>query len=209
MEKYTSIIRQLEQGLNYLLDLDPQKSFLLQRLDKQTLKLEVSDFNVNLFLSPQQDRLLLSALADDQIDKMPCHCLAGSSAALLAMILDKAPQSHIQQQKVTFDGDLRVLRNYQNFFLAIRVDILFQLMQHNPSMAYIIEQPLLAAKKWLHASKSSFGREFREYLQEEKAILPCAEEVADWCNDIQILKQDLDRVSQKYQRLILPEEGSK
>ncbi len=196
--------------INYLiyqtLRLDPQRNYLLQQLAGEALAVDIGDLNLSCVLIPQHNTLLLS------ITEMAANNrLRGKSGVLVAMCLSPNPQHFIQTDKVNFSGDIQVLQRYSNFFKAIRPDLIFTLTQgKNNTLSSLLDKPLTALNHWFRVSKEKLPIELREYLQYEKNFFPCRQELEDFFMDVQILKEDTDRVIaklNKYLKLIEMIEG--
>ncbi|WP_116963884.1 ubiquinone biosynthesis accessory factor UbiJ [Fastidiosibacter lacustris] len=197
--------------INYLiyqtLRLDPQRNYLLQQLAGEALAVDIGDLNLSCVLIPQHNTLLLS------ITEMAANNrLRGKSSVLVAMCLSPNPQHFIQTDKVNFSGDIQVLQRYSNFFKAIRPDLIFTLTQgKNNTLSSLLDKPLTALNHWFRVSKEKLPIELREYLQYEKNFFPCRQELEDFFMDVQILKEDTDRVIaklNKYLKLIEMIEGA-
>ncbi|WP_119342571.1 ubiquinone biosynthesis accessory factor UbiJ [Facilibium subflavum] len=192
-------LRLLNQLIDRILGLDPQKEFLLQQLNNEILAIIIQDLNLHFFLIPDDHTLNVTQEAPDK----PINYLSANANDFISMLINKHPESFIQQQRVTFEGNLQTLQAYQRFFKAIRPDLLFYLSNKtHRSVTYILKRPIQTIKQWLLASRSSFHSELIEYLHEEKRLFPCKEEVDDFFDDIQTLKQDCDRLTEKMKHLL-------
>ncbi len=193
------IIKSINLILDKVLSLDPQKTYLLEKLNNQPFYIAINDLNLCFCFEPSEDKLIFE-LAESTHS---ANLLTATSGTLIAMALSQHPQSYIQQGEVKFIGDMHVLEYYRDFFKAIRPDLIFTLTAgQTTSLNSFLAKPLDVIKAWLMASKESLPHEFREYIQYEKELFPCKEEVEDFFSDIQLLKQDLERITTKITRHI-------
>ncbi|GGG00924.1 MULTISPECIES: SCP2 sterol-binding domain-containing protein [Cysteiniphilum] len=193
------IIKSINLILDKVLSLDPQKTYLLQQLNSQPLYIAINDLGLCFCFEPSEDKLIF-ALAKSTHS---ANLLTASSGTLIAMALSQHPQSYIQQGEAKFIGDMHVLECYRDFFKAIRPDLIFTLTSgQTTSLNSFLAKPLGVIKAWWMTSKERLPHELREYIQYEKELFPCKEEVEDFFSDIQLLKQDLERVTTKITRHI-------
>ncbi|WP_119329177.1 SCP2 sterol-binding domain-containing protein [Cysteiniphilum halobium] len=192
--KEQMIIKSVNLILDKALSLDPQKAYLLHQLHNQSLSIAINDLNLCFCFQPSEDNLTLELVESANAS----HLLMANSGILIAMALSQHPQSYIQQGEAKFIGDIHVLECYRDFFKAIRPDLIFTLTsgQTTPLNSFLAK-PLDVIKAWLMTSKERLPHELREYIQYEKELFPCKEEVEDFFSDIQILKQDLTRITAK------------
>ncbi|MDA0910482.1 MAG: hypothetical protein O2809_02825 [Proteobacteria bacterium] len=193
------IIKSINLILDKVLSLDPQKTYLLQQLKNKPLYIAINDLGLCFCFAPSEDKLIFE-LAESTHS---ANLLTATSGTLIAMALSQHPQSYIQQGEAKFIGDMHVLECYRDFFKAIRPDLIFTLTSgQTTSLNSFLAKPLDVIKAWLMTSKERLPHEFREYIQYEKELFPCKEEVEDFFSDIQLLKQDLERITTKITRHI-------
>ena len=181
-----------------VLNLDPQKSFLLNQLGHECLTVHVKDFATSYVLTPRESQLEVSIS-----NEVKGHSLSANSGLLIAMALSENPQTYIQKGIVVFHGDMQILQRYSQFFKAIRPDLIFTLTQgRSPMMSLLLTRPLEIIKNWILINKEKFPIELREYLQYEQNLFPCKAETEDFFMDVQRLKQDLDRVNAKLNKYL-------
>lgn len=188
------IIKSINLILDKVLSLDPQKTYLLQQLSSQPLYIAINDLNLCFCFKPNEDTLILELAKGTNSNNL----LTATSGTLIAMALSQHPQSYIQQGEAKFTGDIHALERYRDFFKAIRPDLIFTLTSgQTTSLNSFLSKPLDHIKAWLMTSKERLPHEFREYIQYEKELFPCKEEVEDFFSDVQLLKHDLERITTK------------
>lgn len=193
----------ITQSVNFILDqvlsLDPQKAFLLDQLHNRPLSITITDLNLCFCFQPSEDNLRFELAESVHAPNL----LTATSGTLIAMALSQNPHSYIQQGKAEFIGDMHALVYYRDFFKAIRPDLIFTLTSgQTTSLNSFLAKPVDVIRAWLITSKERFPHEFREYIQYEKELFPCQEEVEDFFSDIQVLKQDLERITARINRYL-------
>ncbi|WP_100550921.1 SCP2 sterol-binding domain-containing protein [Caedibacter taeniospiralis] len=197
--KELMIVKSINFLLDKILSLDPQKSYLLDRLKQRTLTIQLNDFAMRFCLIPTADNLIFD-VADGTHQT---NILSADSGVLIAMALSASPQRYIQKAEASFEGDMYVLEAYRDFFKAIHPDLMFTLTQgQTTTLSSLLSKPFDAIKHWWLVSKAQFPIELREYLQYEKELIPCKEELEDFFTDVQQLKQDVERVTARLERYL-------
>ncbi|MFZ9035899.1 MAG: SCP2 sterol-binding domain-containing protein [Francisellaceae bacterium] len=188
----------LDTIFNRLLRLDPQADYLLRQLGDSPLIVEVSDINMVICFRPQANRLSIDYAADEDGNNR----LSATIGQFVAMMISKAPQSYIQKGMIDFDGDFRVLEAYQHFFQALRPDLLYSLSEKSRlPLTDLLYKPVAALESWLKTSSKELAIDFVDFIQHERRLFPCKEEVEDFFDEIQWLKQDGDRAILKLEAL--------
>lgn len=191
------VIKLVNFILDKILSLDPQKAYLLEQLQNKSLAIGINDFSMCFCFNPAKDRLTFELIESINAENL----LSANSGTLVAMALSHNPQSYIQKGAVEFTGNLHILEYYSYFFQTIRPDLIFILTSGDTtSFSSFLSKPLDVIKNWFTVSKTRFPYELREYIQYEKELSPCKEEVEDFFSDIQVLKQDLERIAAKINR---------
>lgn len=189
----------LDNSINAILNLDPQKELLLQKLNDAVLAIKITDLNATFYLYPKANRLTVSK-KHPQREKFTK--LTGNIGSLFAMGISPDPQSYLHNKSIHFEGDMHTLQAYYQLFGAIRPDLLFHLNQTcKLPLADLLQKPHDIAKEWLKLNHTNTLSDLSEYLQEEKRLFPPQEEMEDFFDDVQLLKEDLDRVQAKFAKL--------
>jgi len=188
-----------EKLLNSLLDRDSQKQFLLRQLQCQVLCVELYDLNYTCYFVPDDHKITIT----QRTAGSDVHKLSGSSGMLIAMLISAWPAEFIQKKQIRFAGDIKVLKQYSVFFKAIRPDLFIHLRHKNPDnpLINVIDKALSLLRDGIKRRMQILPINISAYLQEEREIFPCQEEIEDFFDDIALLKQDCDRIEKKLGQL--------
>ena len=196
--KYGNILVFFEYTLNKILNLDPQKQFLLEQLQDQILGLELYDLGYTLYFIPSRYELKIKQYpVTTKVNK-----LYGSSGMIVGMLISDWPEKFIKKKKINFTGNIKALYRYKFFFKAIRPDLYHYF--HNDNFNYfnpifgLIHRFIKVIKEQLKSRIYELPKNISTYLQEELRIFPCEEEVEDLYDDITELKQGCDRLEKKF-----------
>ncbi len=177
---------------NHTLNLDPQKEYLLEKLNAKSLTIIISDWHKIINITPTSSELIIS----NTLPETSADCaLKGSLSDLIQMGLSKEPQSFIQDGTIEQSGSFHVLSSYQTLYNALDIEWEHHLAQKiGITPAHILLTPFKMATKWLKNSNQKFIHELDDYLHEETKLFPPREEINDFFEDIQSLQNDLDRL---------------
>ena len=177
---------------NQALNLDPQKEYLLEKLNAKSLTIIIRDWHKIINITPTSSELIIS----NELPEISTDCtLKGSLSDLIQMGLSEEPQSFIQNGTIEQSGNFHVLSSYQTLYSALDIDWEHHLAQKIGVMpAHVLLKPFKMATKWLKNSNQKFTHELDDYLHEETKLFPPREEINDFFEDIQALQNDLDRL---------------
>ncbi len=184
----------LETAVNQVLKLEGDIETLMQPLVGRSLSVEVTDWRFKLLLVGKPQGFHVYVNAENQADVM----LSGDLFALLSLVKSDQPQAILSGQKVSVSGDTSVLQAFSLFAKQLNLDwqqALSNIIGDIP--AHLLSQPLKRALQYLQQNHQSHYQDLRDYLQQECRLLPCREEVEDFFEDIQQLRQDIDRLALK------------
>ncbi len=192
--------RLLETIVNQVLTLDPQKDALLKKLHSQTLTIKITDWNLSLTITPSETHLNFS----NEIPEDESDCLIeGNLTGFIKMALASEPQAIIQTGEINQQGNIHVLQNYQALYQALDIDWEYHLAEIiGTTPAHLFLKPFKSIKDWTVDSHQKFKHETDEYLHEEARCFPPAEEINDFYDDIQTLRNDVDRMEAKIALLL-------
>ena len=196
---YQNILISFEHLLNSILNLDPQKQFLLKKLKCHTLGLELYDLNCTFYFTPSKSKIKITKYPI--INNININKLCGSSGMIIGMLMSKWSEQFIKKKKVRFTGNIKILYQYKSFFNAVRPNLLLHfsdnnLNNYNP-VVNVINRSIKIIQNQVKNRMHDLPKNIITYLQEELSLLPCKEEIEDFFDDITLLKQNCDRVEKK------------
>jgi ubiquinone biosynthesis protein UbiJ len=181
--------------INQYLAQDPEVAERLADYKNKTIKIEFLPFRKKIFIDIHNGIISLSA----QSEKSPDITLCGTPLALLRAWQSNAPQ---MPENIEITGDVLLLQRLKNIFNAIDIDWTEKLAQiTNDPFAYSISQLFLTFNKCRHEAQKTFGRNIKEYLQEEYRLLVSAPELKDFYTAVDDLRDDAARLQTKLERI--------
>lgn len=188
----------LETALNQYLSLDPEISSALSSFHGKVIGIELVATGIQLFFIPDQGGHLQVL---SQYEGKPDCLISGTPLNLLRSTLS-------ERSDATFSGDIHLEGNSklaQEFTSILkRIDIDWEEQLSHLSgdvLAHQIGENVRNTGKWISRSLDSAGLNFQEYLQEEARLIPTALELDNFFQDVDTLRDDVERLAARLQQL--------
>lgn len=185
----TFALATLEQILNKLLQLDPEIGRLFAPLDSKTIAITLEGLNLTIYCYFSDDKICLMR----DCYTAPDAKISGTPIALLAAKQDT--QAAAAQGKITIDGDDETIQAFHRLIQELQIDweeVLSKVL--GDTMATTLSRFARKLKQTGNGSAKAFAMNVSEYLQYEINILPPKQEIDDFCNDVDKLRNDAERL---------------
>lgn len=194
----TALAAALETALNRYLALDPEAQHQLQPLAGRMIALELRGLGLQLYFLPGvQDIQILQHCEDT-----PDATIAGTPLALARLALAARPGEGLFSDAVELRGDTEVARDFQALLQSVRIDWEEQLAQLvGDRLAHQTGRALRHGREYAAASAGTLRRDLSEYLIEEARLLPGRPELELFHADVDILRDDAERLEARLERL--------
>jgi len=189
----------LEALINKTLLLDPKATTQLKKLDGKHVKVEIRHLHskFSLELSFYTTGLHISMPKQAVFDAI----VFGSPFAFLYLILTKDPHK-ASQMGLNMEGNIEVAQTVQALFMELDIDWEEALAKFtNDSFAHTLGQFVRSFKKRNQELFASFTNSVTDYLQEEKKILPSPNEVEAFYQEIESIRDQVERIDARLERL--------
>lgn len=188
----------LERGINRIIALDPQTPARLKPLAGRTLGLRLSEPAIALRASFHEQGLSLSP---DDSEMSDCDAvLEATLAGLTGLVLSRGKRS----RDVSFRGDIGTIQEVRSLFAELDVDIEAQLGKLvGESMAAQLAESGRAGSAWGARSLDTLLRNAGELATEERGWLPSRNEAEHFINDVDTLRDDVDRFEARLRQIEL------
>jgi ubiquinone biosynthesis protein UbiJ len=183
----------LEQGLNRIIELDPEASRQLATLHGRLIRVDLKGTGIQLNFVPGHDgRLQLLG----NIEGAPDSTLSGSPLDLIRAGDSSEGSKQLFSGRVHIDGDSQSAHRFSEALASLDIDWEEQLSHLTGDIAaHEIGRGVRAA---LHEGKrvAVTGREnLSEYLTEEARLLPHRLEIEDFLAGVDVLRDDSERLA--------------
>jgi ubiquinone biosynthesis protein UbiJ len=199
-----STFKPFESLLNRGIRESTSATSLCERLDGRSLKICVDHVGVNILLEADDGQLRVSGGTDEAADAT----LTGSPPGLLRL-LDTAPEAAIRDGSVRIDGDADVATDFSELLRFARPDI-------EEELSRIVGDPVArqlgnlarGVSAWAARARHTTARSLADYLQEESRDLPAPAEVAEFCQQVDDIANDVERAQLRLRKLIAQRSAS-
>ena len=186
----------IEKGVEALLRLDPETRQKLSALNDKTIRVTVTQPSLTLVLSVVNECVYVVGDAD-QVDTS----ITGSLKALRSL---SDGNDALYRGEVRIEGDLAAGQQLKDVIASLDPDweelvspLLGDTLTHRLSTA------AGEFSRWLDRTQSSFTQNTREYLQEEAELLAPNSEIKWFCNEVDELRAQADRLQARLSKLEL------
>jgi len=192
------ILAAVEGAVNRYLDLDPEGAQGFAPLYGRIIGIEVRGLGVRLTLVPGPDRIQVFGA----YDATPDCLIRGAPLALLRMVTSEQKDTEISSGAVEIQGDSTLAHELAKAFAGLDVDWEEQLSRVvGDSIAHPVGEGLRRLGRWGRRSAETLTLDLKEYLEEEARLLPTRYELADFLADVDTLRDDVERLQARIERL--------
>ncbi len=187
----------LETALNQYLALDEDAPVFLQPLSGKVIAINIQPFDETLFVCPADDCIQILEHYPGTVDTT----ISGSLTALGLTLL--APDSNGAKDKLRIEGDTQTGHKFQRLFQQLDIDLEEKLAQLTGDvLAHKIGRLFRSGRDWTQQSIETFRLNLEEFLQEETRDLPATAEAEIFYHQVDVLRNDVDRLQARIDRLV-------
>ena len=189
----------LDQIIRLLLDLDPDGREKLAGLKGKSFCLEVTAPQATLYLTPTDHGLKLAS----QRDSEPDVTLTGPLSAFIRLARPDSQSNLSADVQISMQGDAEAGQAFGKVLSQLDIDWeegLSRLVGDIPARK--TGNVLRDLNDWATESVELSRTNAAEYLQEEKRLLVTHLAHERFCNDVNDLRADVDRIEQRILRLL-------
>lgn len=197
MQLIASGLEILEASINSYLALDEDIAPALGRLHGKVIAIEITGFALCIYFIPTPSRLqLLSRIEGD-----PDCTIKGTLGALVKL---SGPEKNHQLfgGDVKISGDTALAHRFGQIMASIDIDWeehLSRLVGDIP--AHQAGRLIKNIRASIKSSAQTLEQDSGEYLQEEIGFVPRPVEIQEFCDDIDLLRDAVDRIEARITRL--------
>ena len=189
----------LETLLKAYLNLDPDSSARLQALKGKVVRIELKGLNLHFTLMFTQTGLQLLEQYEGQVDTT----IRGSPIGLVRLGLISTPSSHFFAEDVEISGDTELGQSVKDVFDSLDIDWEEHLSHViGDTLAHQAANTLRSAVSWGQQTRNNLQANLSEYIHEEVRCFPPREELEDFYEEIDQLRDDIERLAARVQRLL-------
>ena len=191
-------LRQLERLINKILAQDEETLEALAGLRGKVIGLEFSQTRLRFFLLPGAWGLRIQA----DLEAEPDVWIKGTPANFLKLLRAARAKAPGLPADLQIMGDIALAQRFQAILRALDIDLEGPLARLvGDALAVQISRLASGAGRYLSDSGRSLALNLSEYLRFEIRLLPDDLQVREFCDAVDTLRQDADRLAQRLARL--------
>jgi ubiquinone biosynthesis protein UbiJ len=164
-----------------------------RQLEGKSLTIDLTATPLRFTLKSLGDRVAISTRDDAGANAR----LRGTPLALLRLFQERAPSQNVQ-----IEGDAEVAQTFAKLLHAARPDLEEELSRLVGDVAaHQIGEAARGLWRFGARARDTFGRNVAEFLQEERRDLVSRAEVEDFVAGVDTLRDDVERLSARIERL--------
>lgn len=182
----------LESAINQLLKLDPDAQQALRAMHPKVVEIQLQNTGITLYFIPDaQGEVQILQHYEGEAD---CS-LIGSPFDLMRANDQREGTRLLFAGEVEIVGDRDLAQAFSQLFSNLDLDWEEQLAKWIGDIsAHQIGESVRAGKRRLDDSQQRLEQNLSEYLSEELQLLPHRFQVEDFIHDIDLLREDVDRL---------------
>lgn len=180
--------------VNRALALDPEVRAELQQFEHKAIQLQFAEWPDPLFVIVQAQEIQLLTHYDGQVDTV----IKGTVPAMIRVAIEQRLQPSSRLTGLVIEGDMELAADCARLLRKFRIDWEEVLAKFVGDMAaHQVGEVARSFATWGRDASSSFAQDVSEYLQEEIRLVPPAEELRDFYQDVDKLRDDVERFAVK------------
>nr|WP_207168504.1 SCP2 sterol-binding domain-containing protein [Thiocystis violacea] len=188
----------VEQALNRYLALDPEGAAGLDALEGRIIGIEIKGFGTRITIVPGERGLQLFG----HYDAAPDCLIRGTPLGLARMGMAERKEAQLISGEVEIEGDTSIAHAFSAALAKLDVDWEEQLARViGDPFAHQVGNRVRSAERWGERTSASMTANLREYLQEERRLLPTRYEVEAFLGQVDTLRDDVERIAARVERL--------
>ncbi len=190
----------VETAINRYLALDPEMLDKMAEFSGKVIKLEIIGLNKTLYMLPDSRGIQVRTEHEGEADTT----LRGTPISLFKMGLATNAAKLLLKGEVEISGDTRLGHQFKNIFSQMDIDWSEPLANVvGDTVASQLQQSGKKLGGWGKDAVESVSRSVSEYLQEESRDLVSETELNNFNDEVDQLRNDVDRLQAKINALSL------
>jgi ubiquinone biosynthesis accessory factor UbiJ len=201
-----AIVASLEQLLNQAIRLDPESPNRLMPMQGKIIQLDILGLGVSLYLVPEPQGFQILSHYEGEADCL----LRGTLLDLASMRHERNSTEQLFSGRVTIEGDTGLAQRFGEFFSALDIDWEEQLSRITGDIAaHEVGRMVRGVVAWGKQVDQTATLNIKEYLEEELRLIPGRYEITPFLNEVDRLRDDVERLEARIQRLTKNDEDKR
>ena len=186
-----------EEVLNRYLRLDPETQAQLTPLAGRVIGVEIAGPDLRLYFVPGPGGIQVLGRFEGEPDCL----LRGPPLALARMGLEDRREDQLFSGQVEVAGDTETAQRFGALWSGLDIDWEEQLSRLTGDIvAHQAGNLVRGLDRWARRAADSLTADLQEYLQEEARLLPTAYEIQGFADEVDRLRDDVERLAARLRR---------
>jgi ubiquinone biosynthesis accessory factor UbiJ len=191
-------IIQVEKLVNKALRLDEETLHALAKLEGKVLAFEFTSTKLTVFLFPSIDGLEINTTHEDKPDVL----IKGTPTNFIMMMASSRQGTASMPTNMQVIGDIGLGQRFQEIMQNIEIDLEEPLSKWvGDSVAYQLGKFIRGTSRLAANTGKTLAMDMSEYLRFEVDMLPDDLLVEEFCKEVDVLREDVDRFTQRINKL--------
>ncbi len=193
-----ALLARLEKAANNALATDPTSFERLTAHSGRLLAFHLTAPRLSIYLLIVEEGVELYHVSEAQADVT----VTAAAIDLAAIFFNWQNQPSLIGSRVRIDGNRELLQAIQSILSGLAVDwgsLLSPLLGDN--IAQQVDYGSRRLLSWLGTTGRQLGQQLNRYLQEDSGLLALRRQVYEFCQDVDELRYDVDRLDARIRRL--------
>ncbi len=191
-------ISQIEKLVNKTLSLDVETLHVLAKLEGKVIAFEFSNINLTVFLFPSITGLAINTAYEHKPDVL----IKGTPTNFIMMLASSKQGNGSLPTDMQVMGDIALAQRFQAIMQNIEIDLEEPLSNWlGDSVAYQLGKFVRSTSRFAANTGKTLAVDMSEYLRYETDMLPDDLLVEEFCKEVDVLREDADRLSQRINKL--------
>ncbi|MBN2885418.1 MAG: SCP2 sterol-binding domain-containing protein [Chromatiaceae bacterium] len=193
-----ALLAVLEQGINAYVALDPEGAEAFAALTGRIVRIEIKGFGTCVTLIPGVRGLQLFG----HYEAAPDCIIRATPLGLARLGVLERKEEPLIEGEVEIEGDVALAQDFSAALAGLRIDWEEQLARLiGDPFARQLGERVREARHWGERSSETLVADVREYLQEERRLVPTRYEIAAFLERVDVLRDDAERLGVRIERL--------
>ncbi|MBF8268681.1 MAG: SCP2 protein [Gammaproteobacteria bacterium] len=193
-----AIIQKLEAAINRTLKLDPEAFAALAELAGKVLAFEFINTGLVLYIFPAADGVRVDVEHTGAVNVT----VRGTPVNMLAYLLSNKGGGEGFTGRMEVIGDIGLAQRFQRIIKDLDLDWEEHLSHWlGDTLAHKLGNVVRGSVQFAKATRQTLEQDVSEYLRYEKEVLPETSEVNDYITAIDVLRDDVERLKLRIDKL--------
>ena len=191
-------LEKIQDLLNAILREDERSLASVSELAGKLIAIQITGTALNFFVQFEREGMLLSL----EHDAKPNVTIRARPFTLIGLLLDRDGKATGITPDMEISGDTNLAQRFQEILRQVEIDWEEHLSHWIGDIAaHQVGRMFRTTRSYLRETRATIGMNISEYLRYEKDILPTREDVAGFVSAVDVLRDDMERLQQRLDRL--------